>query len=376
MSGKTKADLLGRSPVFEEARAAGDRQQLIAAATGRVDDDQSRTARLEDLAFNPLNPRETLTELQEMADSLSEQGQVEALIVVSRAAFLAANRAEYPDCEEPLGSARFVVLDGNRRLGGAQIAGLEELRIDVNDALAGSAAEFLEKALITTIHKVGLSPLEEARSLDRLVRYHGSQRETARRFGKTHVWIGQRLALLNLTPGLQAALKAGQLLVEDARQIGRLPLDEQPAAAERAAAARQVQRAERAPRSRTRQARREPADNREGDEATSSSSPPAPPSPAESPAPADATGRAGPALPAPPAQSGTGASPAAPGTGPHNGQPTAGIASPDGRKGASAPALSTTGVDWDDLPALAGLIRRRLSADGVRDLLTLLTADT
>ncbi|WP_374315014.1 ParB N-terminal domain-containing protein [Streptomyces sp. XM4011] len=43
---------------------------------------------------------------------------------------------------------RYVVIDGNRRLAAAGIAGLTELRIDVNDSLAASAADMLEGALV------------------------------------------------------------------------------------------------------------------------------------------------------------------------------------------------------------------------------------
>ncbi|MCK1817187.1 hypothetical protein MTQ13_23385 [Streptomyces sp. XM4011] len=41
-----------------------------------------------------------------------------------------------------------MVIDGNRRLAAAGIAGLTELRIDVNDSLAASAADMLEGALV------------------------------------------------------------------------------------------------------------------------------------------------------------------------------------------------------------------------------------
>ena len=225
-----KADQLGQSTGFAAAaRTAGTRRSLIEDLTSG-DGAHPRTAPVAELANNPFNPRHTLTELQEMADSLLEHGQLLVLVVVTRAAFLAAHLPEHPDCEEDLGEARFVVIDGNRRLGGAKLAGLEEMRIEVNDDLASSAADVIEIALVIGIQHQSLSPLDEARGLARLLQVHGSQRAVGRRLSKSHVWVGQRLALLDLIPELQAALDAGDLPVEDARKIARLPQAEQAAA--------------------------------------------------------------------------------------------------------------------------------------------------
>ncbi|MFJ5725245.1 hypothetical protein [Streptomyces sp. NPDC093149] len=60
---------------------------------------------------------------------------------------------------------------------------------------------------------------------------HGSQGKVAKRLGKTAAWVSQRLALLELTPELQDKVEAGELKVEPARRIGRLPKEQQAAAA-------------------------------------------------------------------------------------------------------------------------------------------------
>ena len=54
-----------------------------------------------------------------------------------------------------------------------------------------------------------------------------SQRELARRVGRTHPYVAQRLALLGLIPALRAALDAGALPIERARHLGALPTEEQ-----------------------------------------------------------------------------------------------------------------------------------------------------
>jgi ParB family transcriptional regulator, chromosome partitioning protein len=180
------------------------------------------------LAHNPFNPRDELTEIEETAASLREKGQIQPVAVVRRTAFLAA----HPGHDEQLGEAEYVVVDGNRRLAAAAVAGLEELRIDVNDDLAASAADLLEGALIANVHRVDVPPLDQARAIQELVQVHGSQGKVAKRLGKTPAWVSQRLALLELTPDLQSKVERGELKVEPARRIGRLPKDEQAAAAE------------------------------------------------------------------------------------------------------------------------------------------------
>jgi ParB family transcriptional regulator, chromosome partitioning protein len=179
------------------------------------------------LAHNPYNPREELTEVEETAESLRVRGQLQPVAVVRRAAFLAV----HADQETAIGEAEYVVIDGNRRLAAAPLAGLAELRIDVNDALAASAADILESALIANIHRVDVPALDQARAIRQLVEVHGSQGQVAKRLGKTPAWVSQRLALLELTDDLQEKVVSGELKVEPARRIGRMPKAEQAAAA-------------------------------------------------------------------------------------------------------------------------------------------------
>lgn len=179
------------------------------------------------LAHNPFNPRDELTEIEETAESLKKKGQIQPVAVVRRAAFLAV----HPGVEEKIGEADYVVIDGNRRLAAADMAGMAELRIDVNDDLAASAADLLEGALIANIHRVDVPPLDQAKAIQQLVAVHGSQGKVAKRLGKTPAWVSQRLALLELTSDLQEKVETGELKVEPARRIGRLPKEEQAAAA-------------------------------------------------------------------------------------------------------------------------------------------------
>ncbi|WP_046500630.1 ParB/RepB/Spo0J family partition protein [Streptomyces odonnellii] len=182
------------------------------------------------LAHNPFNPREELTDVEETAASLKERGQLQPLAVVRRAAFLTV----HPDQEEKIGAAEYVVIDGNRRLAAGTLAGLVELRIDVNDALAASAADILESALIANIHRVDVPALDQAKAIQELLAKYKTQEKVAQRLSKSGAWVSQRLALLQLPEDLQEKVESGELKVKDGRRIGRLPKDEQREEAEKA----------------------------------------------------------------------------------------------------------------------------------------------
>ncbi|RSS54719.1 ParB/RepB/Spo0J family partition protein [Streptomyces sp. WAC07061] len=227
----SKADKLGVSASFARAQPVGvsSRRAAIAEATGAPTSGVVPPSEvpIEALAHNPFNLREDLTDLDELAQSLSVRGQLQPLAVATRLAFMEA----HPGQTDGLGRAPYVVIDGNRRLAAAQLAGLKTMHIHVNDALSASAADILESALIANVHRVDVAPMDQARALQELVDVHGSQAQVAKRIGKTPAWVSQRLTLLNLTPDLQEKVETGELKVEPARRIGRLPQEEQSVAA-------------------------------------------------------------------------------------------------------------------------------------------------
>lgn len=183
------------------------------------------TAPVDQLAHNPENPRYGYDDVDELSAVLVEGGQLQPLAVVHREIFL----AHYPQHEATVGTAAWVVINGNRRLAAARKAGLPELMISVQDRLGGKDQRFTESALIENIHRQALPPLLEARELEALVQRHGSQSAVARRIGKSQGWISQRLALLKLIPELQERLRRGGITVEEGRAVAAKPADEQTA---------------------------------------------------------------------------------------------------------------------------------------------------
>lgn len=176
-----------------------------------------------------------------MADSLTGKGVIQPLTIVTRDAFLAA----HPERASDLTSAHYVVVDGNRRLAGARLAGLDDVPVHVDDSLAEDADTLLETALTAAVQHEDLEPLDEARALQRLVEVHGSQRAVARALGKSSGWVTQRLALLNLTPELKQAVSEKTIPLDVARTVGQLPERQQHSAAEHALQQRAAKKRER-----------------------------------------------------------------------------------------------------------------------------------
>lgn len=177
------------------------------------------------IAHNPRNPRDDYNDIAELADSIREVGVLQPLGVVRYEVFL----SHYPDHEQEVGTCDWVALNGNRRLAAARHLGLDEVPVHVLDRL-GREDHLDESVLIENIHRQQLPPLREAQAIKMLLDRHGSQREVAKRIGKTQAFVSQRLALLSLTPDLKDALTTGELHVRDARRIAKLPQDEQHAA--------------------------------------------------------------------------------------------------------------------------------------------------
>lgn len=185
-----------------------------------------RTAPLDKLAPNPGNPRDGDLDVDELAASFEEIGQLQAAGVVTRAVFLAV----YPEyADEISSSARWVVVNGNRRLAAAYKAGFDELKIDVSDQLGADDDRIDDAVIIENIHRQNIPPLREAAHLQRMIKKHGSQRKVAKRIGKTQAYISQRLSLLDLLPELQEALSTGLIGYTDARKLATRAEDEQQA---------------------------------------------------------------------------------------------------------------------------------------------------
>lgn len=183
-----------------------------------------RQVPVETVAPNPLNPR---TETGDLADleSMKTAGQLQPCLVVTRSAFLAI----HPEHEATIGTAAYVVVAGTRRRLAAEQFEIPTLDVVVRDAVAADRLTFFGVSILENVDRQQLSPLDEARAVQHLAAEagHGGKSKAAEQLGKSAGWVTQRLVLLDLTPAMQARLRAGELPLHRARELGKLPADEQ-----------------------------------------------------------------------------------------------------------------------------------------------------
>ncbi|MFF8932382.1 ParB/RepB/Spo0J family partition protein [Streptomyces longwoodensis] len=225
----SKADQLGSGRFGGGVRPVSARRQAVAAATGVPTEGVGDPTELpvHRISPNPDNPRSTLGDLTDLAGSLKTHGQKQAITVMNRDAYLKANPTQEAALEP---DTTHVVVDGSSRLAAAREAGLATIKVMVSDDQGSTSEELLESALVANIHRQDLDEIDEARALQRLLAIHGSQRALAKRLHRSQGWVSQRLALLNLTPELQARIGAEP--IDLLRAVGNKPADEQEAALE------------------------------------------------------------------------------------------------------------------------------------------------
>ncbi|MGO4203625.1 peptide transporter [Rhodococcus sp. TAF43] len=176
------------------------------------------------LVANPRNPRDEIGDLSDLA-TIAER-QLQPGTAVNRGAWLKL----WPEDEAEIGDAELIVVNGNRRLAAAVKYGREGLDVVVRDSIAISRGEVLWAATSENIDRRDFDVLEEAKAIELMVGEFGSADAAAKKLGRSKGWVSQRRALLKLAPELQAALRAGDLAIRNARSLAKVPLEEQVAA--------------------------------------------------------------------------------------------------------------------------------------------------
>jgi ParB family chromosome partitioning protein len=225
----SKANQLGAGRFGGGVRPVSARRQAVAAATGVPTDGVAPPTELPPhrVSLNPDNPRSSLGDLTDLAGSLQTHGQKQAITVMNRDAYIKANPEREADLEP---DTTHVVIDGSSRLAAAREAGLTSIKVMVSDDQGANSEELLESALVANIHRQDLEELDEARALQRLLAIHGSQTALAKRLHRSQGWVSQRLALLSLTPELQA--RVGKEPIDLLRAVGSKPPEQQKTALE------------------------------------------------------------------------------------------------------------------------------------------------
>jgi ParB family chromosome partitioning protein len=114
----------------------------------------------------------------------------------------------------------YQLVAGERRLRAAQAAGLERIPVVVRQL---ADRDQLELALVENLQRDDLDPIETAGAFRQLMEEFGfSQDDIARRVGRARSTVANTLRLLDLAPGVQAAVGDGRLSEGHGRALGGL----------------------------------------------------------------------------------------------------------------------------------------------------------
>jgi len=153
------------------------------------------------IAPNPKQPRTIFDEeaLAELAASIKEVGVLQPPVV------------------RDLGSGRYELIMGERRLRATKLAGLKTIPVIIRQSKDN---EMLREALLENIHRSQLNPLEEGAAYQNLLNDFGyTHDELAIKIGKSRPAITNTLRLLNLPASVQRKVAAGILSAGHARAL-------------------------------------------------------------------------------------------------------------------------------------------------------------
>ncbi|MBC8526321.1 MAG: ParB/RepB/Spo0J family partition protein, partial [Candidatus Cloacimonetes bacterium] len=148
---------------------------------------------IKDIKFNPYQPRkdENKQKLQELANSISEKGVIQPIIV------------------RRIANNSYELIVGQRRLAAAQLAGFEKVPAIIRLA---KEIEMLELSIIENIQRENLNPIDEALAYERLVNeFKLTHDRIAEIVGKSRVAITNTIRLLKLPSEVLQMMKEGIL---------------------------------------------------------------------------------------------------------------------------------------------------------------------
>lgn len=182
---------------------------------------------IEKIVPGEYQPRQSMDQgaLQELADSIKEQGLLSPIIV------------------RPQDKDRYEIVAGERRFVAAGLAGLTEVPVIIRQL---DDKKTLALALIENLQREGLNPIDEALGIDRLVKeFDYTHEQAAQAIGRSRAATTNALRLLNLAKEVQQMLRVGEIDMGHARALLTLmPVDQVQVAKEVAAKGLNVRQTE------------------------------------------------------------------------------------------------------------------------------------
>jgi ParB family transcriptional regulator, chromosome partitioning protein len=165
------------------------------------------TLSLDSLQPNPFQPRDKIKkeDIRELADSITEHGLLEPLVV-----------AHTP--------AGYQIIAGERRWRAAKMAGLKSVPVIIRET---SRNGMLIMALIENVQREDLNPIEKAKGFNYLVKnFHFTHKQIAKKIGKSRTYICNSLAMLKLPDAVTDGLISGLITEGHARAIKSIPSEQ------------------------------------------------------------------------------------------------------------------------------------------------------
>ena len=156
---------------------------------------------------NRAQPRTRFDEdaLQELADSIKQYGIIEPIVVQKRDNF-------------------YEIIAGERRWRAARMAGLNEVPVVIKEY---SEDEIFTIALIENIQREDLNPIDEATSINNIIKLRGyTQEEFANKFGKSRTYVTNILGLLKLPEDVKKMVEKKNISMSHARVLSKMDDDE------------------------------------------------------------------------------------------------------------------------------------------------------
>jgi len=200
----------GLDALLSSANAAGAVRSTDAAPTGAPvppsGESGLREVPIDLLQRGKYQPRVDMREetLAELAESIKAQGVVQPIVV---------RPLKHPGG----GEERYEIVAGERRWRAAQLAGLHAIPAVIRDIPDEAAVAV---ALIENIQREDLNPMEEARSLHRLIEEFGlTHADAAQAVGRSRVTVTNLLRLLELPRAVRELLEQRQIDMGHARAL-------------------------------------------------------------------------------------------------------------------------------------------------------------